>query len=580
MRFFALATDYDGTLAHDGIVNDRTVAALERFRASGRKLILVTGRELPDLVRVFPRLDLFDRVVAENGALIYCPATREEQPLGEPPAEAFVAALRQRGVAPLSVGRVIVATWHPNETVVLETIRDLGLDLQVIFNKGAVMVLPSGINKAAGLSAALTQLGLSPHNTVGIGDAENDHAFMSLCEASVAVVNALPMVKERADYVTAGDHGDGVIELIELIVDSDLANLEPRLARHQIPLGARADDDAEIALPPYGANLLLAGSSGSGKSTLATAILERLAAQAYQFCIIDPEGDYETFEGAVVLGDPKREPSLDAVMDLLEKSDQNAIVNMLGITLEDRPAFFEKLLPRIQELRARTGRPHWIVVDEAHHLLPTSWQPPEETLPRATSGLMLITVHPDHVAPPVLSLIDMIMAVGEAPQDAVGSFAELSATNERAIGANEQGIRLDPVKLEAGEALAWWRASGAPPFRLKVAPASGERRRHLRKYAEGNLGGDKSFYFRGPDGKLNLRAQNLILFNQIAEGVDDETWLHHLRQGDYSRWFRESIKDEALAEMAETFERQARPDAGDSRKGIKAAIEERYTAPE
>ena len=230
MRYFALATDYDGTLAHDGIVSEPTVAALERFRASGRKLVLVTGRELPDLVRVFPRLDLFDRVVAENGALIYCPATREEQPLGEPPAEAFVAALRQRGVDPLSVGRVIVATWHPNETAVLETIRDLGLELQVIFNKGAVMVLPSGINKAAGLSAALTQLGLSAHNAVGIGDAENDHAFMNLCEASVAVANALPMVKARADYVTAGDHGDGVVELIDLIVDSDLVDLEPRLA--------------------------------------------------------------------------------------------------------------------------------------------------------------------------------------------------------------------------------------------------------------------------------------------------------------------------------------------------------------
>ena len=122
--------------------------------------------------------------------------------------------------------------------------------------------------------------------------------------------------------------------------------------------------------------------------------------------------------------------------------------------------------------------------------------------------------------------------------------------------------------------------SGAPPFRLKVAPPSGERRRHLRKYAEGNLGEDKSFYFRGPAGKLNLRAQNLILFNQIAEGVDDETWLHHLRQGDYSRWFRASIKDDGLAQVAEEFERQARPDAGASRKGIKAAIEERYTAPE
>ncbi|MCA1854064.1 MAG: HAD-IIB family hydrolase, partial [Beggiatoa sp.] len=211
MRYFALATDYDGTLAHGGVVSAATVEALERFCETGRKLFLVTGRELPDLMRVFPRLDLFDRVVAENGALIYCPATREEQSLGEAPPDVFVNALRERDIAPLSVGRVIVATWHPNEERVLETIRDLGLELQVIFNKGAVMVLPSGINKATGLCAALTQLGLSPHNVVGIGDAENDHAFMQSCECAVAVENALPMVQERADYVTAADHGARVV---------------------------------------------------------------------------------------------------------------------------------------------------------------------------------------------------------------------------------------------------------------------------------------------------------------------------------------------------------------------------------
>jgi HAD superfamily hydrolase (TIGR01484 family) len=228
MRYFGLATDYDGTLAHDGVVDPTTVDALRRLRATGRTLILVTGRELPDLLRAFPQLDLFDRVVAENGALIYSPATRAEQLLCEAPPEVFVQALRGRGVTPLSVGRAIVATWHPNETIVLQTIRDLGLDLQVIFNKGAVMILPAGINKAAGLGAALTALGLSPHNVVGVGDAENDHAFMQLCECSVAVANALPMIKERADYVTAADHGAGVVELIDKIIDSDLEELAPR----------------------------------------------------------------------------------------------------------------------------------------------------------------------------------------------------------------------------------------------------------------------------------------------------------------------------------------------------------------
>jgi hydroxymethylpyrimidine pyrophosphatase-like HAD family hydrolase len=222
MRFLALATDYDGTLAHDGVVSLETVAALEHLRATGRKLMLVTGRELPDLLHVFPRIDLFDRVVAENGALIYHPGTREQQPLADPPPELFVATLRQRGVRPLSVGRVIVATSLPNQAIVLKTIGDLGLELQVILNKGAIMVLPLRIDKAVGLGAALGELGLSRQNVIGIGDAENDEPFMRLCACSVAVANALPIVKQRADMVTTASHGAGVVELINRIVGDDL----------------------------------------------------------------------------------------------------------------------------------------------------------------------------------------------------------------------------------------------------------------------------------------------------------------------------------------------------------------------
>ncbi|HXV42283.1 MAG TPA: HAD family hydrolase, partial [Anaerolineae bacterium] len=265
MRYYALACDYDGTLALNGQVDEETIAALERVRNSGRKLILVTGRELDDLMRIFPRLDLFDRVVAENGALLYRPATREEKALGESPKDEFIALLRHRGVATLSVGRVIVATWEPYEKVALEAIRDLGLELQVIFNKGAVMILPSGLNKATGLAAALSELSLSPHNVAGIGDAENDHAFLSLCECAAAVANALPVLKERADFVTQGDHGAGVIELIDKLIASDLTELEPALTRHEILLGTR-ENGQEVRLKPYGVNVLLTGTSGGGKS--------------------------------------------------------------------------------------------------------------------------------------------------------------------------------------------------------------------------------------------------------------------------------------------------------------------------
>src|SRR5258705_11592479 len=108
--FLALATDYDGTIAHHGVVDAPTIEALERFKQTGRRLILVTGRDLPDLKRVFAHLRLFDRVVAENGALLYDPVTEKERSVAPPPLPAFVAELRRRDVSPLSVGRSIVAT--------------------------------------------------------------------------------------------------------------------------------------------------------------------------------------------------------------------------------------------------------------------------------------------------------------------------------------------------------------------------------------------------------------------------------------------------------------------------------------
>ena len=569
MRYHALACDYDGTLAHDGRVNDETVAALERLRGSGRRLIMVTGRELDDLRQNFSRLDLFDRVVAENGALLHSPKERKEKLLAEPPHEDFVRLLGKRGVGPISVGHSIVSTWEPHETTVLKTIHDLGLELQVIFNKGAVMVLPSGVNKATGLKAALDELGLSPHNAVGVGDAENDHAFFSLCECSVAVANALPSVKEKADWVTQGDHGAGVIELCEALLRDDLREIEPRLQRHSILLGVR-ENGAEVRLQPYGVNILIAGPSGVGKSTLAGGFLERLAERGYQFCIIDPEGDYSTFEGAVVLGDHVRAPNMDEVFELLYQPSQNVVVNLLGIALDHRPPFFAGLLPRLQELRATRGRPHWTVVDEAHHLLHSSWDAAELTVPQVMPGTLMITVHPESVSPAALSVVDLVIAAGEAPERTLANFSQATGQPPPA---------LEPVELQTGEAVAWFRRTTEPPFRFRSEPPKGERQRHHRKYAEGELGPDLSFYFRGPEGKLNLRAQNLHVFMQLADGVDDETWLYHMRNGDFSNWFRSIIKDDELADEAAQIEQNQGLSAMESRAAIREMIEKRYTAP-
>jgi hypothetical protein len=90
------------------------------------------------------------------------------------------------------------------------------------------------------------------------------------------------------------------------------------------------------------------------------------------------------------------------------------------------------------------------------------------------------------------------------------------------------------------------------------------------------LGEDKSFYFRGCDGKLNLRAQNMNIFAQMAAGVDDETWTHHLRNSDYSRWLRESVKDQELADEIASIERDQQLPPTEGRNRIVESIRKHY----
>ncbi len=569
MRYAAFATDYDGTLATHGRVGEEVLDALTRLKASGRSTILVTGRILDELLDVFDGADLFDAVVAENGALLYFPHTKERRVLTAPPSTEFMKALEERGV-PFSVGDAIVATWEPNETHVLEIIRTLGLELQVIFNKGAVMILPTGVNKASGLMHALQELKLSPHNAVAVGDAENDHAFLSLCECSVAVANALPTLKDGADLVTQEDHGAGVIELIDRMLEDDLASVEAT-SRHDLALDDNEDADGSqrVRIRAYGETVLLAGPSESGKSTIVWGFLERLKETAYQFCLLDPEGDYETLEDVLTSGDHQRPPSVDEVIRFLDDPTQNVVVNLLGFPLEDRPSFFEAILPRLLEMRTRSARPHWIIIDEAHHEVPSEAGREPLVLPAELGSTLLVTIHPDHLDPKVLASVDTVIVTGD-PAPAVEAFV-------RTVG--EELPEHIPSPNE-GEALFWRRSAGAgPPMVFKVRPPRAERRRHLRKYAEGELAPDRSFYFRGPDGRLNLRAQNLALFMQVARGVDDETWSFHLGRGDYSAWFKEGIKDDDLAEAAGRIEQEPRLSPAESRERIAAEIERRYTLP-
>jgi HAD superfamily hydrolase (TIGR01484 family) len=570
MRYFSLACDYDSTLADQGSVRESTVGALRRLAATGRKLILVTGRELNDLLEVFPAHEVFDRIVAENGAILYNPAARQEKALAEPPSPEFIEALRQAGVQPLSVGASIVSTSTPQDARVLRVIHDLGLEMQVIYNRGAVMVLPSGVNKGTGLRAALADLGLSAHNTVAVGDAENDHALLNACECRVAVANAIATLKDRADLVTSDPDGRGVEQLIDKLLFDDLRSVEPRTPRYPILLG-HTPEGKEVAIKSYGLNLLIAGPSASGKSSAVTAILERLLENGYQVCLIDPEGDYGNLERVIALGSAARAPDISEISAALEKPKTSVSISLLGLAFPDRPSFFASLVPRLEALRARTGRPHWIIVDEAHHLLPASWDAGADSISQLLPNFLLITVRVSSVLPAAVQAMRGIIAVGPNPEETIQEFS-------RAVD------RPSPVHAglpsKTGEVFAWFLDDPRGLLAVQTVPSRSEIRRHKRKYAEGRLAPEISFFFKGPDGKLNLRAHNLMMFNELAQGVDDETWLYHLRRNEYSKWMRESIKDEALASEVADVENDREGSAEATRKRIIAAIGKRYTGPE
>jgi len=220
-RFVALASDYDGTLAKDGKVSASTLAALNRFKACDGRIVLVTGRVLPELEAVFPDIGVCDLVVAENGALLFWPKSGEVRLLAPPPPPAFAERLAELGAEPLTVGRCIVATRTPYEVAVLKMIEVHLLDLSIIFNKGAVMVLPSGVSKATGLEAALKALDVRAEETIGVGDAENDLAMLKMCGLGVAVANALDTVKAAADWVTPGARGDGVAQALDALMSAE-----------------------------------------------------------------------------------------------------------------------------------------------------------------------------------------------------------------------------------------------------------------------------------------------------------------------------------------------------------------------
>jgi hypothetical protein len=379
------------------------------------------------------------------------------------------------------------------------------------------------------------------------------------------------MVKEAADIRLAMDHGAGVIELMGRICREDAGIIPP--GRLALRVGFDRDEN-EVCIEPHWGSVLIAGTSGIGKSTLATALTERMVEKKFEFCVLDPEGDYDQLEHAVSIGDAKTPPRTEQAIKLLRQIGANVVINTQGLAVPERPEFFAKLLTQIAAMRGSTGRPHWLVIDEAHHLLPTSPVSRKDVaklLPDEIPAAILITVHPEAVLSAALEQVAVVIALGDRAPDVIAAFSA-------AVGV-EAPYPEGTIQSADDEVLVWSRSAGGGPRWVKPVRSRQMHKRHTRKYAEGDLGPERSFFFRGPDNALNLRAQNLMLFLQIAEGVDDRTWEYHLRASDYSRWFRHQIKNDELAREAVEVERDFDLDAAESRRRISEAVTRRYTIP-
>ncbi len=296
-----------------------------------------------------------------------------------------------------------------------------------------------------------------------------------------------------------------------------------------------------------------------------TLLTERMASKGYEFCVIDPEGDYLQLEHAVTIGGISEPPATEDALRLLLQAGINVVINTLALSLPDRKRLFSDLAPYVRQLRERSGRPHWLVVDEAHHLLPCLKGEGDRAL-TAGLGAILVTIDLHMIDPSVLENASTLIAMGSIAPQLLATFA----------AALDVECPKNLPRLAGDEFILWTPASGRPPAILRQEPPRQAHHRHKGKYATGDVGEERSFYFRGPKRDINLRARNLVEFLRLGDEVGDAVWEHHLKAGDYSAWFRNVIRDDVLARQASDAEQDPSLSPTASRRQIKQAVTRRY----
>jgi hydroxymethylpyrimidine pyrophosphatase-like HAD family hydrolase len=563
----AIAIDYDGTLTDEGRPAADVLAALRTVRQRGRVIVLVTGRILSELRIAFPGVDgEFDAIVAENGAVLAdADGIRD---LAVPVDAALAQALAHRDV-PVRHGRVLLACDTTHASAVGEEIARLGLDCQQIRNRGALMVLPGGVTKGTGLIQALGNLGISRHSTLAIGDAENDHHLLAVCELGVAVANAVDALKHHADLVLEHADGSGVAEFLRgPIVAGDRT---PPPNHWQLTLGIDETGN-ELQVPASQMNLLLVGASGSGKSYLAGSLVEQLVRLDYSVLVLDREGDHRALaERRGILAVGGRDPLPDALQlaTLIRHRFGSVIIDLSRHDDQEQHDYVVSITPSVLAQRAVTGLPHWIFVDEAH-TLPVGDGAWADALSAGEKGFCLSTYLPDHLPEIVRDSTDLlVLCAGTGAQEAQ---VQRYVSDTDGASIEEVAWLLDG---ERGRALLLDRAGPSAPRPFTMQRRSSGHVRHWHKYIDGQLPERLRFYFTGSD----RAAGNLREFHRHLAACSDSSLATHARHHDFSRWILEVLQDADLAGTIEAIEGRLRAEqmaVEGLRDAIQLAIEIRY----
>ena len=574
MKFAALALDYDGTIARNDVFSLAVRQAIGEVRQRGIAVVLVTGRRLADLRRVAGDLTCFDVVVAENGAVLHFPAIGRHVVLGHPPRPHVLEELARRDIQ-VTVGECLLEADAGAATRILSVIQTLEQPLVLAFNRTRVMVLPQAVSKSTGLREALFALRLSIHNTVGVGDAENDHDLLDACEVGAAVGWGSAALRAVADEVIEGAGPEAVADYIRRL------SRQPRLAadqmgRRRLLLGYEHNGEA-VKLAVRGRTILIAGEPGTGKSWLAGLLCEQLILQGYCLCVIDPEGDYRALEalpGVITLGGDDPPPQSRELFRALRHPDLSVIVDLSKISHPEKRDYLNALLPGLAAFRRRTGLPHKILLDEAHYFLGT--KDSCNAIDPALAGYIFISYRVSTLGRFTQMASDTVVLVTRETDP-------LEAATLRALSGLAPATPAPPTifpDLRANEAALLPGADEAHGQirRFQIAPRLTAHVRHQAKYLDMPVQESQALVFTS-DGQPGPRTRTLKAFTGLLVTLPSGQIEGHLRRHDFSRWIDDVFRDHPLAAHLRRREAQVHTDEPrEVAEGIAQAIRARYEA--